>query len=220
MAVDIIEGFSLKNRLILYASMLLSPAQFVSGLNNNCPSNVSWYKAVTGMQEIHALSLILPHFNMIYIISYLGGISSGSLFIGVPLGLGTAGLTILNTVSTWKAWAMHQPRGYGIYQFFFFGWRILSEDWRKYLFLLWKIKWSTRYLVIIYGAVGMLIFDWSLIPWTELIMSRNQLGSETDMIAVWLFVAQVVTMLVPSCGFGGVSSFWGNQERQQSSSVV
>lgn len=45
----------------------------------------------------------------------------------------------------------------------------------------------------------MLLFCWPLILWTELIVQRNRIESETDMIAVWLFVAQCVAMLAPSC---------------------
>lgn len=38
------------------------------------------------------------------------------------------------------------------------------------------------------GAISMVILGWKLVVWTE---------SETNMAAVWLFVAQVVTMLIP-----------------------
>lgn len=251
MAVQIVPGFSLTNRLILYASLILSPAQFVSGRGNHCPSNIgflvynwytqiAWYKAVTSGNDIHALSVILPHFNMIYIVTYLGGISSGNRVVGVPLGLGTAGVMILNTVSAWQAWAVHQPQGYGVYQFFFFGWRTIDEDWHKYFFLMWqifdsitaffsvigailfailisreekekKVKWYSRYIAIPVGSIYVLLGAWPLIMWTELIIQRNQLVSETDMTAVWLFVAQVVTMLLPKC-LADLSCFWGRQE--------
>ncbi|KAK4113687.1 hypothetical protein N656DRAFT_706694 [Canariomyces notabilis] len=257
MSVQIVPGFSLTNRLILYASLLLSPAQFVSGLGNPCPSNIgflaynlytqiAWHKAVTGDSDIHALSLILPHFNLIYAVTYVGGVSSGSLIWGVPLGLGTTSVLILNTVSSWKAWAVHQPRGYGVYQFFFYGWRTIDEDFHKYLFLLWHIfdslwcaggiymaiflaitmsevgkeaRWYRTYLAIPLGSIGVLVFlAWPLILWTELIIARNQIVSETDMTAVWLFVAQVVTMLIPKC-IVDLSCFRGKEEPQDSDST-
>jgi hypothetical protein len=42
-----------------------------------------------------------------------------------------------------------------------------------------------------------LFFAWELILWVELIISRNHIESPTDMIAVWLFIAQIVTMVLP-----------------------
>lgn len=76
--------------------------------------------------DIHALSLILPHFNFLYALSYLGGVSSGNAVMGALLGLGTAAVIVLNTVSAWTAWAVYQPQGYDVYQFFFFRWRTLD----------------------------------------------------------------------------------------------
>ncbi len=266
MAIQIVPGFSLTNRVLLYASFALSPAQFVSGVGNPCPSNLGflayncytqarWYQAMAGhADEIHALSVILPHFNMLYAFSYLGGISAGSLVLVGLLGLGTAGVVVLNTVSAWTAWAVHQPQGYGVYQFFFFGWRTLDEDFHKWLFLLWQIsdsvlalfcvvaaigavvlfaimkedvakvaenqlKWWHRCAAVPVGGAFMLLVGWPLVMWTELIVSRNQLESETDMVAVWLFVAQAVTMLLPSCG-ASLSCFRGRLGRRKSSSVV
>ena len=147
-AIMIVQGFSLMNRLLLYASVLLAPAQFVSGLKNNCPSNIGflaynwynqmvWYRAVKA-KELHALSLILPHFNLIYALSYLGGISSGNIVMGGLLGFGTTGVLILNTVVSWISWATNQPEGLYDYRFFFFGWRTLKPNWHKF-FLVWQI---------------------------------------------------------------------------------
>jgi hypothetical protein len=218
MSVQIVPRFSLANRLILYASFL-APAQFVSGIGNHCPSNIGflaynlytqirWLQAVMGdSSDLHALSLILPYFNLIYAVSYVAGVSSARFVWSVPLGLGTTGVLVLNTVSSWKAWAVHQPRGYGVYQFFFFGWRTLDDDWHKYFFLLWYIfdsmwaffyiivaiglafsmpkvekeaRWYHTYLAIPLGSIGMLAcLGWPLILWTELIIARNQLVSET-----------------------------------------
>jgi len=42
-----------------------------------------------------------------------------------------------------------------------------------------------------------LSFIWPLIMWVELIFARNHIQSDTDMVAVWLFVAQVILMLIP-----------------------
>ncbi|KAF2271380.1 uncharacterized protein EI97DRAFT_364797, partial [Westerdykella ornata] len=71
--VQVIQGFSLKNRWILYTSMMLAPAQFISGIGSNCPSNIGflaynwysqvvWYRAVRSRQ-IHALALVPVHLN-------------------------------------------------------------------------------------------------------------------------------------------------------------
>lgn len=152
--------------------------------------------------------------------------------MAILLGLGTAGLIVLNTVTAWIAWATNQREGFGIYQFFFFGWRTLSPGWHKFI-LLWQIgdslnaltcligaivisilvvirakddenkwynKWWVRYPVIPAGAVVMMFVGWPLVLWTELIVNRNSIVSDTDYVAVWLFIAQVAAMLMPSCG--------------------
>jgi len=235
--VAIVDGFSLLNRWLLYTNFMLAPAQFASGLGNNCPSNigflaynwytqVQWYRA-SKSQEMHAISLVLVHVNMLFSISYLGGVASGNIFMGALLGLGTAGVIILNSVAAWTAWASNMREGFGEYQFFFFGWRTLSKGWHTFL-LLWQISdsilaftcigaaliipitltqvdrkkfpWWLRYPAIPLGAAVMLLIGWPLILWTELIVQRNHIESETDWVAVWLFVAQVGTMVIPSCG--------------------
>ncbi|ATY61313.1 hypothetical protein A9K55_006556 [Cordyceps militaris] len=251
-AIHIVNGFSLTNRWLLYTSFMLAPAQFIGGVANNCPSNIgflayNWYTQIQWYQacqarELHALSLLPVHFNFIYAFSYLGGITSGNIFMGVLLGLGTAGVMVLNTVSAWVSWATSQPEGFGVYQFFFFGWRTLSPGWHKFI-MVWMIGDSLmaftcivvaigvaiqvalmdkedlpdilddqrymskasqfqalRYPAIILGAALMLVFGWPVIMWTELIVARNHIHSDTDWVAVWLFVAQVATMVVPSCG--------------------
>jgi hypothetical protein len=237
-AVQVVQGFSLTNRWLLYASMLLAPAQFSSGVGNNIPTSagflayncytqIQWYHAVRA-KELHALSLLPVHFNIVYAISYLGGISSGNIFLSILLAIGTMGVLILNTISAWISWITNQPEGYGEYQFFFFGWRTLSHGWHIFL-LLWqiadsimvfnmifvagyliyvgtvdderarRIPWYCRtYPAIPLGGILMLIFAWPVIVWVELIVQRNHIVSETDMVAVWLFVAQVGTMLIPS----------------------
>lgn len=249
-ARQVVEGFSLTNRWLLYASMMLAPAQFVGGIGNNLPTSagflaynwytqIQWYQAVRS-KELHALSLLPVHFNFIYAISYLGGISSGNVFMSGFLALGTIGVLILNTVSAWTSWATNQPEGYGEYVFFFFGWRTLSHGWHIFT-LLWqigdsflvlggavaaislaavggidrettnKIPWYLRkYPAIPMGAIAMLLFVWPLILWTELIVQRNHIESDTDMVAVWLFVAQVGTMLIPS--WSSVRRLFGGSE--------
>jgi hypothetical protein len=233
--VQTIPGFSLTNRCLLYVSFLLAPAQFISGLRSNYPSNlgflaynlytqIAWYEAAKGKQ-LHALSLLPVHFNLIYAITYLGGVTSGNIIMALLLGFGTAGVSVLNTMAAWTSWATNQPEGFGVYQFFFFGWRTLSPGWHKFI-LLWQIfdsiaafsslfaaigiaievatldeepPWYLRYRAIPIGAVVMLLGGWPIILWTELIVARNHIESTIDMIAVWLFVAQVGAMLIPSC---------------------
>lgn len=230
---------------------MLAPAQFISGIENNCPSNIGflafnwytqvrWYQAIKA-KELHALSLLPVHFNLILAVTYLGGVSSGNVFMAALLGFGTAGVIVLNTVASWTSWATNLPEGFGEYRFFFFGWRTLNAGWHKF-FLCWQIAdsmcalgcfiaaigiafgiltipttndsnshekkpwfamWYIKYPAIPLGAIAILICFWPLILWTELIVARNHIESETDMIAVWLFVAQVGAMIVPSCSSCG-----------------
>jgi len=253
--VEVISGFSLTNRWLLYASFMLAPAQFISGMGSNCPSNVgflaynwytqiAWYGAIKA-KELHALSMLPVHFNFIFVMTYLGGVSSGNIVMGLLLGFGTAGVIVLNTVAAWISWATNQQDGFGVYQLFFFGWRTLSPGWHKF-FLLWQIgdsilalscliaaigipiavatredgkevPWYLRYPAIPLGAVVMLLVGWPLILWTELIVARNHIESDTDMIAVWLFVAQVGAMLIPTCSTY-LGCFKGGFRASQSSS--
>ncbi|KAL2151994.1 hypothetical protein VTH82DRAFT_5178 [Thermothelomyces myriococcoides] len=263
MVVRIAPGFSVTNRWLLYTSYCLAPAQFASGLGSNSPSNIGflaynwytqiqWYQLMSGDGKVHAISLILPHFNLLYTYSYLGGVSSGNVWLSIFLAAGTAGVMLLNTAASWKAWAVHQSPGYGNYKFFFFGWRTLTEGWHRGLFLPWQIfdtlvalvcvflafhlgvesvrnfrdkpegpPWLYRIPFIFVGAIVMLFFGWPLVLWTELIISRNKLVSETDMIAVWLFIAQVAAMLLPSLGLplSRLSFLGGLLGRRKSSST-
>lgn len=120
---------------------MLAPAQLLSGMGSNCPSNlgflaynyytqIAWYRAVRNKQ-LHALAMLPVHFNIVYFFTYWGGVTSGNIYLGVLQGLGTAGVLILNTVSAWESWASNLEEGYGSYQFFFVGWRTLTPGWRK-----------------------------------------------------------------------------------------
>ncbi|KAH7138627.1 hypothetical protein B0J11DRAFT_20923 [Dendryphion nanum] len=238
MAINaVVQGFSKTNRWLLYTSMMLAPAQGASGIGSNCPSNIGflaynwytqiiWYRAVRS-KELHALSLVPVHINMTFALSYLGGVTSGNIWVGILLGLGTIGVIILNSVSAWISYATNQVEGYGQWQFFFFGWRTLTVGWHKF-FLVWQIgdvcfalacsiaaiaipiaisksdtcqkaSWWLRYPIIPLGAVIMLFIGAPLIVWMELIVSRNNIESETDWVAVYVFAAQVATMMLPSC---------------------
>ncbi|KIW28416.1 uncharacterized protein PV07_08083 [Cladophialophora immunda] len=241
-ANHIMPGFSLTNRMLLYASVLLAPAQFAAGMHNNCPSNLGflaynlynqilWFRAVRA-RRLHALCMILPNFNLIYAFSFLGGITSGNVVMGVFLGLGTGGALLLNTASAWISWTTNQPQGFGVYRFFFFGPRTLTAGWHRFM-LYWQIfdsilavgfavgaivgaiaistkdddrddesawgRWFVTLLYIPLGAALCLILVWPDVLWTEMIVARNHIVSDTDWIAVWLFVAQAVTMVAPPC---------------------
>jgi len=241
--VQIVQGFSLLNRWLLYTSLMIVPAQFLSGWKSNCPSNigflaynvytqVQWYQAVRSNQ-MHALSMLLVHYNTVCAFTYWGGITSGNYFMAAILGLGSASLIILNNVSGWISWITNQPEGFGVYRFFFFGWRTLTPGWHKFL-LVWQIsdsmesvtfaiiaiggafystlvakdsdsesdkpRWWWRYPMIPIGAAIMLFVSWPLILWMELLVHGNNIESATDWVAVWLFIVQIVTMIVPSCG--------------------
>lgn len=236
-SVQIVQGFSGSNRLLLYISMMLSPAQFAAGLGSNCPSNIgflvyNWYTQIQWYQaardnQLHALSLLMSQFNFCYTVTYLGGVSSGNYLSALIVGIGTAGVMILNNVVSWTSWSTSQVQGFGVYQFWFFGWRTLGPNWHRYFLIVQVIDtvslfgsvifaitvafrtaaitkdkapaWWYRYQVIFAGGVGVLLSIWPIMLWTELIVARNHIVSETDKTAVWLFIVQVVTMLAPPC---------------------
>lgn len=235
--VQVVQGFSGLNRLLLYISMMLSPAQFAAGLGANCPSNIGflaynwytqlqWYQAARNNQ-LHALSLLMSQFNFCFTLTYLGGVSSGNFLSALIMGFGTAGVMILNNIVAWVSWSTTQAQGYGVYQFWFFGWRTLGPHWHRYFLIIQVIDtlsligsvigaitiafrtaamtkdgtppWWYRYQVIYLGGVSVLLSIWPTMLWTELIISRNHIVSQTDQVAVWLFVVQLVTMLAPPC---------------------
>ncbi|KAH6903123.1 hypothetical protein BKA70DRAFT_1301627 [Coprinopsis sp. MPI-PUGE-AT-0042] len=232
----VLPGFSVTNRWLLYTSIMLTPAQLFSGLGSSSPSNIGflafnwynqwvWYSAIKA-HEIHALSLCPFLLNLVYAITYLGGISSGNIIIIIILGLGTAGLMMFNVACAWISWKDVLPDGYGAYQFFFFGWRTLTPGWRTFILCgniadtLFDIgalvgifmvagfsldatededtpqSWM-RYPLIAIGPPLALLITWPVILWIELIVHRNHIVSETDMISVYLFIGQVVLMILP-----------------------
>ncbi|KAK5048497.1 hypothetical protein LTR84_005587 [Exophiala bonariae] len=235
--VRVVPGFSPLNRLLLYISMMLSPAQFAAGLGANCPSNIGflaynwytqiqWYHAARSNQ-LHALSLLMSQFNFCYTLTYLGGVSSGNMVSAVIVGFGTAGVMVLNNAVAWVSWSTAQVQGYGVYEFWFVGWRTLSPHWHRWFLLIQLVDtlsllgsvvfavtiafrtaaatkdkalvWWYRYQMVFAGGVGVLLSIWPIILWTELIIARNHIMSDTDGTAVWLFVVQVVAMLAPPC---------------------
>ena len=236
-AVQVVPGFSVVNRWLLYTSFMLAPAQFVSGIGSHLPTNlgflaynlytqIQWYRAIQSHQ-LHALSMVVTHFNLIYTFTYLGGVTSGNLIMAIILSLGTGAVLVLNAVSAWTSWVTLLPEGFKTYQFFFFGWRILDGRWHKF-FLLWQIvdsllslssvisgiaiacyfadmkagRWYQHYPVIPIGAALVMLFGWPTVLWTELIIGRNHIESDTDMVAVGLFIAQVGTLLMPNFSIG------------------
>ncbi|KAH6910580.1 hypothetical protein BKA70DRAFT_87393 [Coprinopsis sp. MPI-PUGE-AT-0042] len=230
----VLPGFSVTNRWLLYTSIMLTPAQLFSGFGSSSPSNIGflafnwynqwvWYSAIKA-HEIHALSLCPFLLNLVYAITYLGGISSGNIIIIIILGLGTAGLMMFNLACAWISWKDVLPDGYGVYQFFFFGWRTLTPGWRKFILcgniadtlldivalggIIYVAGFSLddaedkpeswmRYPLIAIGPPIALLLTWPAILWIELIIHRNHIVSETDMISVYLFIGQVVLMVLP-----------------------
>jgi hypothetical protein len=129
--VNVVPGFSLTNRWLIYTSLMLTPAQAISGIGSHCPSNIGflaynwwqqyiWFSA-TKSKQLHAMSHLPAYFNMMCGITYLGGVQSGNLPMGIVLGLGSAGLMAMNTVTVWIDLRTNLLEGDGVYQFFFFG---------------------------------------------------------------------------------------------------
>lgn len=60
-----------------------------------------------------------------------------------------------------------------------------------------KHRWWVTYPAIPIGGALMLIFDWTLILWAEMVVNPSNIVSDTDMIAARLSIAQIVTLLAP-----------------------
>ncbi|TEB28327.1 hypothetical protein FA13DRAFT_1755853 [Coprinellus micaceus] len=224
MSTPILPGFSLANRWIFYTSTMLAPAQALAGFGSNWPSNIGLL-AYNIYQQLHALSLVPVYLNMMLPITYAGGVPAGNRLMVSLLCVATIGLIITSTLTAWVSWRSNLPEGDGEYQFPFFGSRTLNKGWRM-LFLVWGIcntlsslgmiisvkpeedeglfGWVKKKIFLLrataicWGAVGILILVWPFIYWMESIVKWNRIVSDTDMISVYLFVAQVVVMIVPT----------------------
>ncbi|KAF6744606.1 hypothetical protein DFP72DRAFT_1018729 [Ephemerocybe angulata] len=251
MSTPVVAGFSLTNRLLIYFNFLLAPAHLLAGgeitlpeklrylryfpsnlgfLAYDCYQQVLWYKAIN-TEEIHALSLVIAYLNAMYAITYLAGLSAANHLYFSLQALGVAGMLTINAISGWINCTQNLPKGDGVYRFWFFGWRRLSEGWRGLaIFIQVLITLGSLILAIVViilarrhsqfmgkyakeqgepwgkwwriGAIALLtlivlIFGWPLALWMELVVLKNGLVSETDWVAVYLFIAQVVMMIIP-----------------------
>lgn len=160
--VQVLPGFSLTNRCLLYSSCVLALPQAIAGLETHIPINIgflaynwynqiAWYNGIKAKQ-LHALCLLLPHINLTFAITYFGGVTAANFYTGALLTLGTLGLIVLNTVAAWTSWATNQSEGFGEYEFFFFGWRTLGPPWHRF-FLLWQIVDTMFVLTLVTLAI-------------------------------------------------------------------
>ncbi|KAF9053230.1 hypothetical protein BJ165DRAFT_1446416 [Panaeolus papilionaceus] len=186
-----------------------------------------WYIAAQN-RDLHALSLLPQYFNFIYAITYLGGIPAGNVYMTSVSGLGAAALVIMNCITAWISYKTNLPEGDGVYQFFFFGWRRLTKGWRTFFLLwnigdtgltfvmllatYQVVRWTNaankiakddaykawRASSLFWGSLVVLIVIWPLIMWMELIIKRNNIVSETDMIAIYLFIGQAILIVIPN----------------------
>ena len=170
MTIETIEGFSFVNRVLLYVSTVLAPAQYVAGVGSNCLSNLGflgynmyqqwmWYKVVSSRDNadyVGALYLLLPYFNMIFAISYVAGVSTRHWFLAFLLWGGTTFMIVVNTIATWKAYE-YMKDGYGVYDFCFFGCRELNIDWHNYFFRIWTISGTAMCVVSVIWTIAMAV---------------------------------------------------------------
>lgn len=260
--VAVIAGFSVTNRLLLYANVVTAPAAFMGGIGTNIPVNAGFlgytlyqqylFYVAAKHKQLHALSM-LPHFlNLMYAFTYCSGMIAGNYWLSYTMGIGTIAALIVNNITTWTAYTTNLPEGYGVYQFFFFGWRTLTHKWRI-LFLLWGVADTlvtlsyislSKFLAdwapaaskglkdddefrlandtsLIWGSIMGLIVSWPFILWTELIVQRNHVVSDTDWISVYLFIVQISLLALPIAysvlqrlwrtrGNGGPPIRWGH----------
>ncbi|KAF5330606.1 hypothetical protein D9619_005194 [Psilocybe cf. subviscida] len=148
-AVNVVmPGFSLTNRLLLYANIITVPAAALGGLGTHLPINAGFlgytiyqqyiFYVATKHKQLHALCMLPQYLNTLYAFTYAAGISAGNHWLSVITCLGTIAALIINNITTWTAYLTDLPEGYGVYRFYFFGWRTLSPNWRT-LFLLWAV---------------------------------------------------------------------------------
>lgn len=238
--VVVMAGFSLTNRILLYASLLASPAAFMTGIETDLPIGAGFlgytiyqqyiiYVAAQNKQ-LHALCLLPQYLNTLYAFTYIGGVSAGNYLVSGIMCIGTIAAIIINLVATWIGYLTNMPEGYGVYRFFFFGWRTLTPSWRK-MFLCWAVfdivatvffigfsifvaliipskkedrdAWESQWRLVIdtsliWGSALALVVFWPIVLWTELIIQKNNIVSETDMISVYLFIVQIALLAIPS----------------------
>ncbi|PPR00504.1 hypothetical protein CVT24_005528 [Panaeolus cyanescens] len=77
----------------------------------------------------------------------------------------------------------------------FVSWDYFKEHKDSKEFKMEKIS-SALAAVVLGPPIVLLLIGWELIMWIELIVQRNHIVSETNMIAVYLFIAQVVLMII------------------------
>ncbi|KAF5330529.1 hypothetical protein D9619_005187 [Psilocybe cf. subviscida] len=51
---------------------------------------------------------------------------------------------------------------------------------------------------LVWGSILGLVVSWPFVLWTELIIQRNHIVSATDWISVYLFIAQIALLAIPS----------------------
>lgn len=197
-------GFSLTNRLLLYANIITAPAAFMGGLGSNLPINAGFlgytiyqqylFYIATKHKQLHALCMLPQYLNTMYAITYATGISSGNYVLSFTLCIGTIAALIINNITTWTAYVTNIPEGYGVYHFFFFGWRTITPNWRK-LFLLWGVFDSfvtldyialSAYIAALTPALSKDVEEDNTYRWwrdTSLLW-----GSVVGLVAFWPFV--------------------------------
>ncbi|PPR00506.1 hypothetical protein CVT24_005527 [Panaeolus cyanescens] len=238
----VMPGFSQANRIVMYASLLLTPAQAIAGMGSRAPFNLGflaynmyqqylWYTAAKS-KELHALSLLPTYLNLIYSFTYLGGVPSANIFVGMLAALGTAAMMMMNIITGWVSLKTNLPEGEGVYIFYFFGWRTLTKSWMKFL-VAWQVfdtlialamigvtvvlgYWIPKHVcaddsdpfekhkflvrkklyplvVILVGPPVLLVLvGWELILFMELLVNKNNIESETDMVSIYLFIVQAL----------------------------
>jgi hypothetical protein len=70
----------------------------------------------------------------------------------------------MNNITAWTSWKTNMPKGYGVYRFYFFGWRTLSKGWRSF-FVGWKISDTIESAIAVVAALTLgFIPPWTPVP--------------------------------------------------------
>jgi hypothetical protein len=240
--IQIASGFSSLNRALMYLSALLAPAQAASSIGHTGLTHLgflayNWYTAIiwfraASRNDLGPVWLATVHASTTFALVYIGGIFSKYGVISGLLGMSAIALLWMNNTAAWISWNTGRGAGFEEWEFFFFGWRRLSEGWHLFL-LVWQIfnslealamsivyivlslgysessdqhsegktvkpvKWWYTLAAIPVGGSAMVLIVCPYTVWMELIVQRNKVQSDTDWVAVSLFVAQVVFMLMP-----------------------